>query len=213
MVNNTKIKGRGCRRGQKITKTFLYHPNRKKWENFRAKVRPKEGNAWYGGMHRQDESKEKINGLLLCVADSAPFLTYRFIDQTLQPGPPVSLKCSARGSPTPHITWSVNGFPLPISQRYTTSTITFENISTLLIFSNNVLCWQRWGKTYSPMMGWTFQTRTKRNLSSREADFFLLVGISIMFFRFFLFFELHSFGKPFVFHNNEKKQPVTGLEQ
>ena len=44
-------------------------------------------------------------------------LSYRFIDQTLQPGPPVSLKCSARGSPTPRISWTLNGFQLPKSDR------------------------------------------------------------------------------------------------
>ena len=50
-------------------------------------------------------------------SDAAPVMTYRFIDQTLQPGPPVSLKCSARGSPTPEIKWTLNGFPLPRSER------------------------------------------------------------------------------------------------
>ena len=53
----------------------------------------------------------------LFISDAAPVMTYRFIDQTLQPGPPVSLKCSARGSPTPEIKWTLNGFPLPRSER------------------------------------------------------------------------------------------------
>ncbi len=38
--------------------------------------------------------------------------------QTLQPGPPVSLKCSARGSPTPRVAWTLNGFSLPKSERF-----------------------------------------------------------------------------------------------
>ncbi|XP_059481325.1 cell adhesion molecule Dscam2-like isoform X4 [Neocloeon triangulifer] len=42
-----------------------------------------------------------------------PQLVYRFIEQTLQPGPSVSLKCSASGNPTPQITWTLDGFPLP----------------------------------------------------------------------------------------------------
>ena len=47
------------------------------------------------------------------ILDAAPIMTYRFIDQTLQPGPLVSLKCSARGSPTPTITWTLNGHEVP----------------------------------------------------------------------------------------------------
>ena len=45
--------------------------------------------------------------------DAAPIMTYRFIDQTMQPGPLVSLKCATRGSPTPKITWTLNGRDLP----------------------------------------------------------------------------------------------------
>ena len=51
-------------------------------------------------------------------ADAAPYLVYEFIEQTLQPGPPVCLKCSCKGSPTPQISWTKNGFPLPTSDRY-----------------------------------------------------------------------------------------------
>ena len=50
--------------------------------------------------------------------DAAPYLVYEFIEQTLQPGPPVCLKCSCKGSPTPQISWTKNGFPLPTSDRY-----------------------------------------------------------------------------------------------
>ncbi|XP_069167807.1 cell adhesion molecule Dscam2 isoform X2 [Procambarus clarkii] len=49
---------------------------------------------------------------------AAPNLVYRFIEQTLQPGPAVSLKCIATGTPTPHITWVLDGFPIPPSHRY-----------------------------------------------------------------------------------------------
>lgn len=31
----------------------------------------------------------------------------------MQPGPSVSLKCSATGNPTPKIAWHLDGFPLP----------------------------------------------------------------------------------------------------
>lgn len=45
--------------------------------------------------------------------DAPPILLYSFIEQTLQPGPAVSLKCSASGNPTPQISWTLDGFPLP----------------------------------------------------------------------------------------------------
>lgn len=49
----------------------------------------------------------------ICFADAPPVLLYSFIEQTLQPGPAVSLKCSAAGNPTPQIAWTLDGFPLP----------------------------------------------------------------------------------------------------
>lgn len=50
--------------------------------------------------------------------DAPPSLLYSFIEQTLQPGPAVSLKCSAAGNPTPQISWTLDGFPLPSHGRY-----------------------------------------------------------------------------------------------
>ncbi|EDW39513.1 GL16685 [Drosophila persimilis] len=50
-------------------------------------------------------------------AEVAPQLLYKFIEQTMQPGPSVSLKCSASGNPTPKIVWYVDGFPLPNNDR------------------------------------------------------------------------------------------------
>ncbi|KAK7081826.1 hypothetical protein SK128_021785, partial [Halocaridina rubra] len=44
--------------------------------------------------------------------DSAPTLHYTPIDQTVSPGSPVSLKCSAQGSPSPVITWTRDHQPL-----------------------------------------------------------------------------------------------------
>lgn len=35
----------------------------------------------------------------------------------MQPGPSVSLKCSAAGNPTPQISWLLDGFPLPQNDR------------------------------------------------------------------------------------------------
>jgi hypothetical protein len=45
--------------------------------------------------------------------DAPPIMEYTFIEQTLQPGPTVSLKCSASGNPTPSMAWSLDGFKLP----------------------------------------------------------------------------------------------------
>jgi Immunoglobulin domain len=38
---------------------------------------------------------------------------YKFIEQTMQPGPSVSLKCSATGNPPPEISWKLDGFDVP----------------------------------------------------------------------------------------------------
>ncbi|XP_024084690.1 Down syndrome cell adhesion molecule-like protein Dscam2 [Cimex lectularius] len=54
----------------------------------------------------------------LQLGDAAPILMYSFIEQTLQPGPAVSLKCTSSGNPTPHITWTLDGFNLPHNSRF-----------------------------------------------------------------------------------------------
>ncbi|XP_011684732.1 PREDICTED: Down syndrome cell adhesion molecule-like protein Dscam2 [Wasmannia auropunctata] len=53
----------------------------------------------------------------LRLGEIAPQLVYRFIEQTMQPTPSVSLKCSAAGNPTPQISWLLDGFPLPQNDR------------------------------------------------------------------------------------------------
>ncbi|XP_033606866.1 Down syndrome cell adhesion molecule-like protein Dscam2 isoform X4 [Cryptotermes secundus] len=68
-----------------------------------------------------------------------PQLAYKFIEQTLQPGSSVSLKCSASGNPTPRISWTLDGFSLPHNERlmigqYVTvfgDVISHVNISTV----------------------------------------------------------------------------------
>ncbi|XP_017957799.1 Down syndrome cell adhesion molecule-like protein Dscam2 isoform X3 [Drosophila navojoa] len=54
----------------------------------------------------------------LQLGDAPPVLLYSFIEQTLQPGPAVSLKCSAAGNPSPQISWTLDGFPLPSNGRF-----------------------------------------------------------------------------------------------
>ena len=46
-----------------------------------------------------------------------PVLLYKFSEQTLQPGPSVSLKCIAKGNPPPQIQWTRDGFPIPQDAR------------------------------------------------------------------------------------------------
>lgn len=47
------------------------------------------------------------------VTDTMPELQYTFIEQTLRPGPYVSLRCSATGSPPPEFRWLLDGEVLP----------------------------------------------------------------------------------------------------
>lgn len=48
----------------------------------------------------------------LRLGDALPELIYWFSEQTLQPGPTVSLKCVATGNPPPQFTWKLDGFPV-----------------------------------------------------------------------------------------------------
>lgn len=48
----------------------------------------------------------------LQLGDATPELVYWFSEQTLQPGPTVSLKCVATGNPPPQFVWKLDGFPV-----------------------------------------------------------------------------------------------------
>ncbi|GFG29264.1 hypothetical protein Cfor_07941 [Coptotermes formosanus] len=54
----------------------------------------------------------------LQLGDASPELLYWFTEQTLQPGPAVSLKCVATGNPPPQFVWTLDGFPVPDSTRF-----------------------------------------------------------------------------------------------
>ncbi|XP_065344295.1 cell adhesion molecule Dscam2-like [Cloeon dipterum] len=54
----------------------------------------------------------------LLLGDASPDLVYWFSEQTLQPGPAVSLKCVATGIPPPQFVWTLDGFPVPDNNRF-----------------------------------------------------------------------------------------------
>lgn len=71
---------------------------------------------------------------------SGPRFLDKFSDQTLDPGPSVSLKCIASGQPLPQVTWLVNGSPVPDNVRFRTGdyvtrdllVVSYVNISTTM---------------------------------------------------------------------------------
>uniref|UniRef100_A0ABD2XN24 Down syndrome cell adhesion molecule-like protein Dscam2 n=1 Tax=Trichogramma kaykai TaxID=54128 RepID=A0ABD2XN24_9HYME len=65
----------------------------------------------YQCLVRSDKENAQATGELR-LGDTVPELQYTFIEQTLRPGPPVSLRCSATGSPPPSFTWLLDGDPL-----------------------------------------------------------------------------------------------------
>ncbi|KAJ1531014.1 hypothetical protein ONE63_005846 [Megalurothrips usitatus] len=76
----------------------------------------KEDRGMYQCVVRNDHDMAQGSAELR-LGDAAPTLQYKFIEQTMQPGPSVSLKCSAAGNPTPHMSWRLDGFPLPPNDR------------------------------------------------------------------------------------------------
>ncbi|XP_047109675.1 Down syndrome cell adhesion molecule-like protein Dscam2 [Schistocerca piceifrons] len=80
----------------------------------------------------------------LRLGDTVPELQSTFIEQALSPGPPVSLRCSAAGSPPPQFTWRLDGQALTaarLGHRYTIGqyvdqagdVISHVNISTVRV--------------------------------------------------------------------------------
>ncbi|CAH1394396.1 unnamed protein product [Nezara viridula] len=75
----------------------------------------------HAGMYQclvRDEDISMQATFQLVLGASKPQLTYKFIQQTVQPGPAMSLKCIAIGNPTPQITWAVDAFPLAMNERF-----------------------------------------------------------------------------------------------
>ncbi|XP_050300550.1 cell adhesion molecule Dscam2 isoform X1 [Anthonomus grandis grandis] len=78
----------------------------------------REDRGMYQCVVRRSEGDTAQAAAELQLGDAPPVLLYSFIEQTLQPGPAVSLKCSASGNPTPQISWLLDGFPLPSHGRF-----------------------------------------------------------------------------------------------
>ncbi|XP_066139979.1 cell adhesion molecule Dscam2 isoform X2 [Euwallacea fornicatus] len=78
----------------------------------------REDRGMYQCIVRRSEGDTAQAASELQLGDAPPVLLYSFIEQTLQPGPAVSLKCSASGNPTPQISWLLDGFPLPSHGRF-----------------------------------------------------------------------------------------------
>ncbi|XP_076179317.1 Down syndrome cell adhesion molecule 2 [Ptiloglossa arizonensis] len=78
----------------------------------------REDRGMYQCIVRRTEGDTAQASAELQLGDAPPMLLYSFIEQTLQPGPAVSLKCSAAGNPTPQVSWALDGFPLPTNGRF-----------------------------------------------------------------------------------------------
>ncbi|XP_073994425.1 cell adhesion molecule Dscam2-like isoform X3 [Rhodnius prolixus] len=75
----------------------------------------------HAGMYQcvvRDEEESLQSSTQLILGASKPQLLYKFIQQTVQPGPAMSLKCIAAGNPTPEITWTLDGYSLPQNERF-----------------------------------------------------------------------------------------------
>lgn len=57
------------------------------------------------------------HSLLIQFSDAAPVILETFEERTLQPGPSISLKCVASGSPLPEIRWTLDGVEVPKHER------------------------------------------------------------------------------------------------
>ncbi|XP_063232283.1 cell adhesion molecule Dscam2-like [Bacillus rossius redtenbacheri] len=71
----------------------------------------KEDRGMYQCVVRDGEDSAQASGELVLGA-VAPELQSTFIEQTLQPGPPVSLRCVASGNPPPRFTWLLDAVEL-----------------------------------------------------------------------------------------------------
>ena len=72
---------------------------------------------WIAIVNSQNCKTHQMTWAFVSILDALPVLLYKFSEQTLQPGPSVSLKCIAKGNPPPQIHWTRDGFPMPQDAR------------------------------------------------------------------------------------------------
>ncbi|KAI9556414.1 hypothetical protein GHT06_016202 [Daphnia sinensis] len=79
----------------------------------------REDEGIYQCLASNDEGDWAQASVQLAIGAFPPHLKETFSRQVLHPGSSVSLKCLASGTPLPHFTWTLDGFPLsPVSERY-----------------------------------------------------------------------------------------------
>ncbi|KAG8187488.1 hypothetical protein JTE90_027213 [Oedothorax gibbosus] len=73
--------------------------------------------------------KDSAQGVAqLLIGDNPPEFLHTFDNATVNPGSPISLKCSASGNPLPQITWSLDGAQVPEDQSFRSGDyVTLEN--------------------------------------------------------------------------------------
>lgn len=79
----------------------------------------REDEGIYQCLASNDEGDWAQASAQLAIGAFPPHLKETFSRQVVHPGSSVSLKCLASGTPLPHFTWTLDGFPLsPVSERY-----------------------------------------------------------------------------------------------
>lgn len=80
-------------------------------------------------------------------SDTMPEMIYRFIEQNVRPGPHISLKCSARGSPPPQVILMIYVFKIDV---IIFISICFLKVYMALGFTTNIRC-----KFIASLCNWT----------------------------------------------------------
>nr|ACC65888.1 Down syndrome cell adhesion molecule isoform [Daphnia pulex] len=77
----------------------------------------REDKGMYQCFVRNDQESAQASAELKLGGRDPPQFINTFAERTLQPGPSVSLKCSASGNPLPEITWELDGKKISSSER------------------------------------------------------------------------------------------------
>lgn len=77
----------------------------------------REDQGMYQCFATNDEGDSAQASVQLSIAAFPPHLKQTFTRQVVHPASSVSFKCVASGTPLPHFTWTLDGAPLPVSER------------------------------------------------------------------------------------------------